>query len=129
MFADELEELTPRMLYALCKQRNIGFKYEKYAHALTASAVYNVNRTSDDVPVVSAMDFVRDPKEQAERDRVRAVRRTIMQGIGTLPALSRTKILELRAKLIEKLKSHGNADAEAIFDDCWPSLKPKEDEL
>jgi hypothetical protein len=34
----------------------------------------------------------------------------------------------MRADLIERLKAQGQMDAEEIFNDCWPSLKPKEGE-
>lgn len=117
------------MFKALCHRRNVKIKYERYANAQTAAAVYNVNRTSEDTPVVSAFDFVRSKESADEQERVREVRRVIMQAFSGLPAMDRTKVLGLRAKMIAKLKAKGQDDAEQIFDDCWPSLKPKEDEL
>lgn len=126
---EEFEEATPGMFRALCKRRNIRLKYERYANAETAAAVYNMARTSEEQPVLSAFDFVREPEEAAEHDRIREVRKVIMQAFSGLPAMDRTKVLELRATMIAKLKAKGQDDAEQIFDDCWPSLKPKEDEL
>ncbi len=115
------------MFQALCKRRNVRIKYNRYANAQTAAAVYNVNRSSEDAPIVTPMDFVRDDKDQRERNRIRELQRVIKQNIGGLPSgLSREKILEIRAKQIENLKALGHADAEEIFDDCWPSLKPEE---
>ncbi|MGA9135549.1 MAG: hypothetical protein WB384_26360, partial [Candidatus Sulfotelmatobacter sp.] len=49
---EEFEELTPGMFQALCKRRNIRIKYERYANAQTAAAVYNTARTKADDPMV-----------------------------------------------------------------------------
>ena len=120
--------MTPRSFRALCERRNIRLKYERFANAQTAAAVYNTARPSEEVPVISAFDFVREPEYAAERNRIREVRKVIMQAFGNLPAMDRKKVLELRAKMIAQLQAKGQDDAEQIFDDCWPSLKPKEGE-
>jgi hypothetical protein len=126
---EEFEELTPGMLQALCKRRNIRIRYERYANAETAAAVYNVNRTSEETPVLTAFDFVRSKESADELNRVREIRKLIQRTFGCLPAgLGRPKILAMRADLIERLKAQGQTDAEEIFNDCWPSLKPKEGE-
>jgi hypothetical protein len=125
----EFEKTTPGMFRALCKRRNIRLKYERYANAETAAAVYNCARVSEEQPVLTAFDFVREPEAAAEHDRIREVKKVIMQAFSDLPAMDRSKLLELRAKLIAKLKAKGQDDAEQLFDECWPSLKPKEDEI
>jgi hypothetical protein len=127
---EEFWDLTPGMLRELCKRRNIGIKYDRYANAETAAAVYNVNRGSEETPIITAFDFVRSKESADKLDRKREVLKVIRQGFGTLPAgLGRSKILKMRADLIAKLIGQGVTDAEAIFDDCWPSLRPQEGEL
>ena len=115
------------MFNALCKRRNIRFKYEKLAHGITASAVYNVNRATPESPMISAFDFVRSEEaseRRAERLRIIGI---IKQTIGAMPSSTpREKFLKVRANIIAELKALGRDDAEAIFDECWPSLKPKE---
>ncbi len=125
---EEFEETTPGMLYALGKRRNAAQRHERFANAQTAAAVYNTNRRSEDDPILSPFDFVRDDKSSEEATRMREMRK-IIRSFGTLPGLSRKKMLALRRKMIDKLKATGHApDAEEVFDDCWPSLKPKEGE-
>jgi hypothetical protein len=110
------------MFQALCIRRNVGIRYERFANALTASAVYNVNRTSDESPVVSAFDFVREA--DPEREQTQQIKRLIKNVVGNIPAgTTREKLLEVRERTIASLKSQGRADAESIFDECWPSLK------
>lgn len=126
---EEFEELTPGMLRALCKRRNIRIKYERFAHAMTASAIYNSNRTSDDQPLVQAMDFVRDEEQAAKREQSLSFKRFINDSIKNVPMNApRSKFLEVRRSVIEKLAANGCANAEAMFDAKWPSLKPQEGE-
>ena len=66
---DEFGELTPAMFQALCNRRNVRIKYERFANAQTAAAVYNVNRVKADDPIISAMDFVRDEESSRKKER------------------------------------------------------------
>ncbi len=124
---EEFEELTPSMFYALCARRNIHFKYDRFAAGMVCSAVYNVNRASSDSPMLTAFDFVREPKDaaaKAETDKIKAV---IKQVIGQLPSdTPKDRLHGIRSRTIASLKSQGREDAEQLFDSCWPSLKPKE---
>ena len=52
------------MFSALCKRRNVKIKYERFANAQTAAAVYNVNRGKADDPIVQPFDFVRDDERR-----------------------------------------------------------------
>ena len=127
---EEFEELTPGEFLELCKRRNVAIKYDRYANALSASAIYNVNRASTDDPVVTAFDFVRDEKAAAKREKVRQAKRFITQAIGTMPfGTPREKFLDIRRKVIGDLTASGHGNAEALFDECWPTLKPTKEEL
>lgn len=127
---EEFWDMTPTMFQALCKRRNVNIRYDRYANALTASAVYNTARTSEDMPVISAFDFIRDESEAIKIERTREVKKYIKQVIGQMPmSTSRTRYLEVRSKVINDLTRTGNENAEALFDSVWPSLKPTEDEV
>jgi hypothetical protein len=120
---DEFYDLTPGMFYALCKRRNIHFKYNRLAHALTASAIYNVNRASSDAPLVQPFDFIReyDPKQEQTNE----IKKVIKEVVGSLPAgTPLTKYVEIRSKTIQSLQQQGRKDAEQLFNECWPHLKP-----
>jgi hypothetical protein len=111
------------MFQALCRRRNVRLKHERFANALTASAVYNVNRGSDS-PALSPFDFVREPDPQAEQTR--AIKQQIRQAIGAMPCdTPKVKLLEIRERVINSLKSQGRHDAEQIWAECWPSLTPE----
>ena len=118
------------MFQALCKRRSVGIRYDRYSNALTAAAVYNVNRGSADDPVVSAFDFVRDEKSSQKRERIREAKQFIRKTIGSLPMTTPLeKFRNVRGKVIADLVAGGVMDAEELFDECWPTLKPtKEDE-
>lgn len=126
---EELSDLTPSMFRSLCERRNIRFKHQRFTAGMTAAAVYNVNRTSPDAPMLSAFDFVRDEessRKKAERDQILS---TIKKVVGSMPGdTPREKLLEVRRRTIASLKSQGRQDAEELFDSCWPTLKPKEQE-
>lgn len=125
---EEFEELTPAMLQALCRQRNIRIKYERYAHALTTSAVYNVNRGKDD-PVIRPFDFVMTEEQADKRDTRLNALRFITDAVKVIPPTSpRWKFLEARRNVIAKLKAGGIENAEQMFDEKWPSLKPQQGE-
>lgn len=122
---EEFEDLTPAAFQALCRRRNIRFKHERFAHALTASAVYNVNRASADSPMVTPFDFVCEKDPSAEQTK--EIRQLIKQVIGSLPpGTPRDKYLEIRTRTIASLETQGRKDATQLFDECWPSLTPKE---
>jgi hypothetical protein len=115
------------MFRALCSRRNIRIKYERFANALTAAAVYNVNRVSADTPIVHAIEFVREP--DPAKEEVKRIKASINGTIGSMPmSTSREKFMEIRARMIADLVSHGRKDAESIFDECFPSLKPTQKE-
>jgi hypothetical protein len=118
----EFEDLTPAMFQALCIRRNIRIKYDRFANAQTAAAVYNVNRGSEDAPIVTAFDFVRDVNPEREQEkRIKHLIRTV---IGQLPTgTPREKMLDIRTRTIASLLRQGREDAEELFDSCWPSLK------
>jgi hypothetical protein len=122
---EEFEELTPGEFQALCKRRNIRIKYERYANAQTAAAVYNTSRYTADDPVVSAFDFVRDADAAEKLERIRKAKKFITQALSLPMSTSREKFLEIRTRVIEDLKASGYGDAEALVNQAFPSLKPK----
>lgn len=126
---EEFGELTPSMFQELCKRRNTRIRYDRYANALTASAVYNVNRAGDDAPMITAFDFIRDEKDAAKREKLREAKRFFRTAIGQMPMTTpRAKFLEIRSKSIADLTASGYSNAEALFDSVWPSLKPTAEE-
>jgi hypothetical protein len=126
---EEFEELTPGGFHELAKRRNVSIKYDRYANALTASAIYNVNRGSADDPVVVAFDFIRPEEDAIKLEKVRETKRYIKTVIGQLPMTTpRSKFLDVRIKAIADVKASGNVDAEALFDEVWPHLKPTAEE-
>jgi hypothetical protein len=117
----EFEELTPEMFTALCKRRNIRFKYERYANALTASAVYNCNRASADAPILTAFDFVKE--DNPEREHTEEIKRLIKQVVVFMPpSTTREKFLEVKDRTIASLTAQGRADAAELWHECWPTL-------
>jgi hypothetical protein len=126
---EEFEELTPGLFQELAKRRNVGIRYDRYANALTASAVYNVNRNSEDAPVIAAFDFVRSEEESDKIEQLQVFKRHIKMVIGNLPmTATRTKFLEVRRECLGHLTQSGCKNAEALFDEVWPSLKPTKEE-
>jgi hypothetical protein len=125
---EEFEELTPGMFKALAKRRNIRIKYERFANAQTAAAVYNTLRTKDEDQVVEAMDFVRDEKQAAAKERLRDAKRFCSKVMQVPISTPRARLLEIRAKAIGDLKKDGFEDAEEIMNKTWPHLKPKDGE-
>lgn len=124
---EEFAELTPGMFQALCKRRNVRIKYERFANAQTAAAVYNVHRRKVEDQVVEAMDFVRDDEQARERDELRKARTFAQRAIGMLKmGTPLEKIMEVRRKAIADLAASGRKDAEEIMNEMWPTLKPKE---
>jgi hypothetical protein len=123
---EEFEELTPGMFQALCKRRNIRIKYERYAHAQTAAAVYNTARTKADDPTVHPFDFVRDEESQRKKEELGKFRAFAQRAIGVLPiGTVQEKILEVRLKAVKDLEVAGCKDAEGLMDSVWPHLKQK----
>jgi hypothetical protein len=119
---EEFEDLTPAGFRALCKRRNIRFKMDRYAAAISASAIYNVNRANTDTPLIEPMDFVREPDPY--RENTLEIKRLIKQVIGQLPAgTAAEKLQVVRTRTIASLLSQGRQDAEALFNECWPNLK------
>jgi hypothetical protein len=122
-------DLTPAMFQALCKRRNIRIKYERYAHALTASSVYNANRHSKDAPIITAMDFIRSEESAKRLEKMRAARRDIRKVImNQRRGMTRPEYLDVRKRVISDLSSRGYDNAEALFNEVWPNLKPTADE-
>ena len=96
---EEFADLTPGMFAALCKRRNIRLKHERFANALTASAVYNVHRAGADVPMVTAYDFVRDAKQSEAHEQTQLLKRQIQEAVTRMPANTpREKFMKVRAK-------------------------------
>ncbi len=117
------------MFQELCKRRNIRIRHERYAAAQAAAAIYNVNRGSADDPTVSAFDFVRDEKSAKRKERIREAKQYIRKVIGNLPmATTRARLLEIRRRVIHDLVASGTANAEQLFNECWPSLVPTQEE-
>lgn len=113
----EFEALTPGMFHALCKRRNIHFKYNRLAHAMTASAIYNVNRASSESPVVQPFDFIREPDPELERRN--DIKRVIKEAVGRAIITSPDKFQELRSRTIASLTAQGRKDAEQLFNECF----------
>jgi hypothetical protein len=94
---------------------------------MTTAAVYNVNRGSEDAPIVTAFDFIRDEAEATKRERIREVKQYIKRVIGNVPwTTSIEKFREIRSRLIDDLKASGHKDAEELFNEVWPHLRPEE---
>ncbi len=119
---EEFGELTPTMFNALCKRRNIKMKHERFANALTAAAVYNVNRAGDS-EILTAYDFVRDAKDSEARSQRQTLKRQIKDAIGRLPAdAPRARCLKVRESVIAGMVALGRTDAEELWAECWPDL-------
>jgi hypothetical protein len=118
---EEFEECTPAMFRALCQRKRIRYRYERLAHAITAAAVYNVNRTKD-TPVFQPVDFVvGKTRAQEELEEIKKIIRT---AISAVPATAtREMLLKTKANIIKSLNDRGRTDSEKVFDECWPSLR------
>jgi hypothetical protein len=109
------------MFTALCKRRNIHFKYERYANAITASAVYNCNRSSADAQILTAYDFVKE--DSPEREQTEKIKRLIKEVVGHMPAdTTRERLLEVKGRSIASLNEQGRTDAAELWQECWPNL-------
>ncbi len=122
---EEFGELTPGEFRALCKRRNIRIKYERYANALTASAVYNVNRRSEETPTVTAFDFIRDEIDAEKKEQRNKAKSFVKTAFNVRLGTPMEKILEIKVKVIADLKAAGYTDAEEIVYECFPHLKDK----
>ena len=122
---EEFGDLTPGEFNALCTRRNIRIRYERYANAITAAAVYNVNRRSSDDAIVSAFDFVRDEQESEKQERLLKAKKFVRQALALPLGTPREKFLEVRIKVVADLKASGYDNATQIVDDCFPSLRGK----
>jgi hypothetical protein len=124
---EEFADLTPAMFSALCARRNMKSKHDRFAAGMVAAAVYNVHRANADAPVLTAFDFVRECKPEEEERK--AIMQTIKQAIGSMPSTTTLERLqEIRSNCIASLTAQGRKDAEDIFNECWPSLKPSRKE-
>jgi hypothetical protein len=109
------------MFHALCERKRIRYKYERLAHAITASAVYNVNRAKDS-PVIQPMDFV--VEKTREQEELEEIKKIIKTAISAAPSgTSREQLLKMKANVIKSLNARGRTDSEKVFDSCWPSLR------
>jgi hypothetical protein len=112
------------MFRALCKRRHVGIRYERYAHAITASVVANVHRTRDEDLIISPFDFVRDEESNQKLERKRKAKAFVNKIIKGLPiTATRETLLDKRARAIADLQADGYVDAESIFDELFPHLK------
>jgi sarcosine oxidase delta subunit len=113
------------MFQALCKRRNVQIKYDRFANAQTAAAVYNTNRSKADDPIIQPFDFIRDAESAQKKERLDAAKRHCRKVLNIPANTSREKIMEIRGKAIKDLEAAGYSDAEQIFDSCWPHLAAK----
>lgn len=126
---EELQDLTPSMFGALCNRRNIRLKHERFANAQTAAAVYNVNRVSNQTPLMTAYDFVRDEAASKARAEMLAIKAGIKQAVGCAKwDTPREKFLAMRLRIIKQLEAQGRIDAKELWAECWPDLVPTEEE-
>ena len=127
---EEFWDLTPSMFQSLCKRRNISIRYDRYAAAMVAASVYNVNRASVDDPIASAFDWIRSDESAAKREKIRKGEQKVKRRILALPMLtSRAKYLDARLNLIAELTAEGYDNPEELFDRCWPTLKPTAEDI
>lgn len=122
----EFAESTPRMFQALAARRNVRLRYERFAGAQAAAAIYNVHRASASDPLVAAFDFVADDEECERREREIKFRGYVMRALGHLPiGTPLEKVLEVRRKAIADLTASGCERAEAFVDAIFPHLAKK----
>lgn len=122
---DEFEECTPKMFQALCKRRNVRIKYDRFANAMTAAAIYNVNRSSENDPMVRAFDFVMTDEQAKQREQRISFTRFIKKTIGGLPLhITPEGLRKKRLNVIADLRASGCTNPEEMFDEIWPHLKP-----
>ena len=114
------------MFQALCKRRNVRIKYERYAHAITASVVANVNRGKAEDPTIAPFDFVRDEESSRKKEHLERAKKHCKKVMNVPPGTTSERIQEIRRAAIKDLEASGYKNAEQIFDECWPSLKPKD---
>lgn len=127
---DEFGELTPTMFKALCHRRNVHMKHTRYANALTAAAVYNVHRPTQETEMLTAFDFVRDEKASRALMEVRTLKRQILEAVGQMPTNTpREKFMRLRENIISQITALGRTDAKELWAECWPSLTPNAEGL
>jgi hypothetical protein len=115
--------MCPSFFMHLRRRQKQQFKNDRYLAAIPASAIYNVNRSSLDIPVIDPIDFVRerDPKEE----KVKEIKAQIKHAVAELPSgTTPEKYQQVRKHIIDTLIANEVRDAEDIFDECWPSLTP-----
>jgi hypothetical protein len=123
---EEFADLTPSMFAALCTRRNIRMRHERFANALTASAIYNVHRAGADVPMVTAYDFVRDAKQSEAHEQTQILKRQILEAVTRMPSNTpRERFMTIRGNIIAELVKLGRTDATELWAECWPSLIPE----
>lgn len=78
---------------------------------------------------MTAFDFIRDEKDAAKRERVREAKRYIQKVIGGMPMTTPlARFHEIRLNAIKDLLASGHQNAEELFDEVWPHLKPAKEE-
>lgn len=111
------------MFLALMNRREVRFKRECYAHAMTASTIINMNRTSVSDRVWSPFDFITKGEEK-EDEVVTRFKDFVRLSFYRLPLDASLETCKtLRAGLIGKFKDRGREDAEEIVDSVYPHLK------
>lgn len=117
------------MFSALCRRRNVRIRYERYAHALTASAVYN---TSAGKHVANPMDWIREGAAAKRYDERMKIKEFISGVISRMPPQTTfEQLLEVKRKALIDIVNTGVVDheeAERMFDAIWPTLKAKEEQ-
>lgn len=116
--------MTLAELEALEERRATDLRHARYNAALVASAIYNVNR-AEDVEPVSPFSFIPgyepDPVDEEQKKRRRGAVQSIRVAMSRLPdGVKPEAVVELKGKMIARLKGQGYEDAEDIMREAFP---------
>jgi hypothetical protein len=110
---EEFGNLTPPEFWELWEQRHLDFTRQWYVGGITASAIYNVNRSDSKQRVFTPLDFaVTQSPEESQRDEIISV---LKSSFLPLRADHPERIPEARAKCLSNLTARGIADPEEII--------------
>lgn len=119
----EFQGLTLAQLEALEERRAIAIRHARYDAALVAAAVLNAN--AQGAEPLTPFDFLPGFEEPEEDRLARQHRKEVIKSIRhTLAALAAQpeEVKVMRLKIIDRLKSQGHEDAEAIMTEAFPNL-------
>lgn len=109
---EEFGDLTLPEFWDLWEMRALEFKRSAFLQGITASAVYNVQRTDPKQPVLTPFDFSSSRSaEETQRDEIVLM---LKQTTAPLRVDHPERIPEAREKCLRDLKARGLADAEGI---------------